>query len=58
MYFNMSVKATEDTERFITCITHVWFLTSVYFKMSVAVTDLREGLPHISHLYGFSPVCI
>ena len=38
-----------------TNITFIWFLSSINSPMNYICT-LTKGLPHTSHLYGFSPV--
>ena len=35
VYFNMVLQVISSREGFTTCITLVWVLSSMYFKMSV-----------------------
>ena len=39
-----------------TNISFIWFLSSINSPMNYNICTLTKGLPHISHLYGFSPV--
>ena len=60
MHLLVSYKISSDGKTFVTLVTFIWFLPSVYSHMlyQSSFLEKKKHLSHWLHWYGFSPVCI